>query len=115
MAFSLDSQMAPDGGSLYYTDAYQTMIETHLQWLLSHPATYQINIEPGIGVKYEGDLYGLLRINGIPPQHFWTVMRMNGMRSTTDYESTVSSLLVPNYQVMSSLFQVFVSTRTQFG
>lgn len=115
MTFSLQAQLIPDGGDIYWSEEFQTMIESHLAWLKNHPTTYTIAVDDGDAYKYEGDFYGLLAAYRVPTQYHWVVMRMNGLRATTDYDSTKDSLLIPSYQTLADLVQVFATTYTAFA
>jgi hypothetical protein len=115
MALTLAQSILSDGGSTYYTEAYQTLVETHLQWLLSLPSTTSVGIVPGDAYKYEGDLTGLLLQYNVPVYHHYVVMRMNDMRCPTDYKKEMLSLYVPDSGVMSQLDQIFNTTFTPFG
>lgn len=112
MTLSLAKAIVNDGGALYYSNGYHLMIETHLNWLKFHPKTYSISIDPGDAYKYIGDFFGLLTLQRVPTQHHWTVMRMNGLRASTDYNNDMLTILIPDAGVINSLAQVFSTTNT---
>jgi hypothetical protein len=78
--------MTNEGDSVYYSEKWRLMIETHLPFLINHPYTAPVVIQPFEAYKFEGDLEGLLALKGVPVSYNYIVMRMNGYTSGMDFK-----------------------------
>lgn len=124
MSITGASLMVNEGDSVYYSEDWRLMIETHLLFLINHPYTTDQTIAAHDVYKYEGDLYGMLAKINIPPQYHYIVMRMNEMTSPVDFrlenfipdpdlngnDEAVITLLIPSQTVIESLRTVFQTT-----
>ena len=110
MALTLARNLESDGGSVYYSDAWQLMIETHLLFLMSRPDNSVITVAPSAAWRWRGNLTGLLVELQIRPQLRWAVMRMNGMRSVYEYRHEMQRLIVPSSTVIEQLTRVHQTT-----
>lgn len=112
MTMPIHSLMRSSGPSVYYSEEFRRMIESHLLFLQTHPDTQQIALEPHMVYKYEHDLFGLLGELNVPPQYHWIIMRMNGFTNPIDLTQETEILLLPSLSVINNLQKVH-STTTQ--
>lgn len=92
--------------TIYYSMTWRLLVETHLAWLRSSTEMEVVAITPQLGYKYEGDFYGALTELGIPAYLHWTTMRLNGLRSPSDYNGDAVTVLVPARQSLQQLAAV---------
>ena len=107
MALSLTSTMVGTGNALYYTDAWMNTMEQHMRYLREHPDTTVIDIDPHDALKYEGDLWSLLREQAIPLEYTWLIARMNDLASPSANDATLRHLLVPSMTIINELRAIF--------
>ena len=107
----IDTIMINPGPSIYYDDDFRRVLEDHLSLLKKDPSTSVLNIAPQKAYKYEFDLYGLLSDYNIQPQLHWLAMRLNGMTSPTDATKDITSLLIPDTNVVDRIRQSHMTTR----
>lgn len=113
MSFTVNTLAVDRGDDVYYTSAYQVMMETHLQYLKSLSSTAKTPINPGEAFKYEGDFFGLLQnVFNIPPQYHMVILRLNNYRSSVDFPSTATSILLPAGVVLETLRNLFSTVHT---
>jgi len=96
MTMSLNNHAVAKGNAIYYSETFRTLIETHLPWLINHRDTDTSIIDSQIAYKYESDFYGLLSYLGIGMAYHWTILRVNGLHSPSDYLASNVSLKLPN-------------------
>jgi hypothetical protein len=95
------------GPNVYYDQAFRNVLEDHLTYLKTHPTTRTIEIRLNLVFKYIGDFNGLLTELKIPAEMHFICMRMNGMTSPNEYETTMTTLLMPSKEELSRLRSVF--------
>lgn len=96
--------------AVYYNPDFLDTLEYHIPRLSVHPDGSMIVIEPALANQYHGDLYGLLSAVGVPRQYQWTIMRVNGMRSPTDYDVSMVQLIQPPYREIDDLQRIWSSS-----
>jgi len=107
----LISSLAINPGSpIFYDRLFRITLESYLTWLINDSSTQQINIDPQLAYKFEGDFFGLLLQYNIKPYLHWVIMRMNGLTSPLDSEADINTLLIPNDAVIEQIRQSYVST-----
>lgn len=89
--------MTNDGNAVYYDETFRNVLEYHLEMFKVDRFHTKMNVEDHIAYKFEHDFYGLLAQLGVPVQHHWLTMRLNGMRTPTDYRSDLVVVLVPDF------------------
>lgn len=112
MALPVESLMIDPGDDVHYSSAWTTVIEAHLRYLINHPSTVKINVDPQAAYKYEFDLWGLLTSLNYPMYLHRIVMRMNDMVSPTDFTADHRTLLIPAQETIASIRNVFATTYT---
>ncbi len=103
MAMSVVSQMLGSGESFYYSPQWRLLVETHLTWLRTQTVSDSVIIDHQLAYKYEGDLFGALTELGIPDYMHWTIMRLNGLSSPTEFRGEAAVLMVPQRSTFTSL------------
>jgi hypothetical protein len=101
----IDSLAYAQGPSIYYDDAFRSVLEDHISFLKTHPKTNVVSVQPHDAYKYEGDLYGLFANMNIPAHYHWIVMRTNGFRSPFDGSENMLQILVPSTDVIDKIRQ----------
>lgn len=84
---------APD---VFHSPGFRNEIEANLGYLWNTRSNTPVSVTGQIAYKYRGDLEGLLiKEGGVAPSAVWTVIRMNGYFSSSDYEGEVTMFEVP--------------------
>lgn len=98
------------GADIYYSTSFRNMIESYLQTLIKSNNTSLLAIDPQAANKYVFDFYGLLKSYGIPPQYRWIALRMNGLRSSSEYRGEVFTVLIPDSSEIEKLRSLLQSS-----
>ncbi len=106
MAMSVLNEMGDSGSDVYYTKAWRLLVESHLTWLRSSTEMEVVAITPQLGYKYEGDFFGALTELNIPRYMHWTVMRVNGLYSSTAYNGEAVTVMIPARSTLQQLVAV---------
>ena len=110
MADSLASLMLNEGPAIYYDPDFRNVLEDHMTYLRTHPTTEVIQVDDGQAFLYTNDFYGLTRALLIPAELRWVMLRMNNMKSPTDYKADRTMLIRPNQTVVDFIQQSYSST-----
>lgn len=103
MPMSVLSLLRPSGPAFFYSAEWRLLVETHLHWLRAQNVSDQVVINEQLAYKYEGDLFGALTELGIPDEMHWTILRMNGLTSPTEFKGDAAVLMVPSRETLNSL------------
>jgi hypothetical protein len=106
----VDSLMVNEGAAAYYTDDLRNVLEDFMTVFRTDGSTQPMQIDPGVAVRFEADLYGLLTYLKIPKQFHYAVMRVNKLVSSDDYRSHMTNLLIPNTNEIQRILQTQNST-----
>lgn len=98
MALSVQSLIhgAASAPAVYYQQEWLRTMESMLDLIALRSDNALIDIEPTMGLRYQGDLYGLLMVLQIGPEYHWVIMRANGYTSPEQYDGTRLRLLRPS-------------------
>lgn len=99
----INTLMTQEASNLFYDPAFRRMLETHIPMLRIHGSTDVIDLPPLATYRYRGDLYGYLRIQGVPKDLHWLTMRMSGMDAPTQFDETITQLLIPAGQYIEQI------------
>jgi hypothetical protein len=113
MTISLLNKAIADGGSIYYQQAWRNNVEFHLPYLLSDAGTSSFAVTPSDTIKYNFDFYGLLQAYGKPVNLHYIIMRMNNLKSPTDYDGSFSSIVVPSSTTVQRLLAVYQAIQSK--
>jgi hypothetical protein len=115
MAMTVLSEMSASGPAFFFTQTWRLLVESHLTWLRARNESDIVVIQPHIGYKYEGDLYGALTECRVPQYLHWIIMRMNGLYSPSDFNGTGVSLMVPTIDTVQQLAAVANTTQKKIA
>lgn len=87
-----------------HSDKYRQVIEEHLKILREQNST-RIPISADANTRYIGDMDGLMTELNIRYDDMWTVMRVNGFMSPSDYTGDLDSLIIPSANLLDKLLQ----------
>jgi len=106
-------QLADSTGShIYYDPNYHVWYESFKPYMDNKLSA--LNIEPAIAYKYQGDFYGLLDHLSIPKQYHRSVMVVNGLTNSTDYDGEKTVVIVPDYNFLDMLKSLYVTSLKHF-
>lgn len=112
MSMTVLSMMAQPGPDIYHSAMWRQLVETHLTWIRARRESDVVVIQPHIAYKYEGDLYGALTELRIPQHLHWTVMRVNGLYSPTEFKGDEQvALMVPTRETIQQLASIAATTQ----
>lgn len=94
--------------SMYYHPDFQVIIEDHLLLLRANPTGY-IEVADNEAYRFEFDYYNLLRFKGIPYKYHWIVMRVNDFLSPFDAHQGIKRIIIPDYQRIERLFNMYLT------
>lgn len=93
---TISKQIKPVGPASFYTAAWRNLVENHLEYLRTHPATQKVDLKDNSGYHFRGDFFGLLNYAGIPPEYHWAIMRVNNYNSTAEFKENTLFFIVPD-------------------
>lgn len=111
MAMTVLSQMGSPGAAIYHTSAWRLLVESHLTYLRAGVESDVLSIEKHVAYKYEGDLYGALTELRVPQYMHWTIMRVNGLFSPTEFNGEAVTLMVPTRETFQQLAAIAATTQ----
>lgn len=91
----------------FYNRSFRRVVEDHLAWLVSASSNNFLTIKGDEGIRYEGDLFSLLRSRGVQRDMWWPMMRVNGMQSPRDYRQDMLTLYIVDEVKLSKLLSVW--------
>ena len=106
----VDSEMTIDGNSDFYKPSLRCTIEANIPYLLTRPNTRTVSVDPQSTIVYNQDLFGYLLTISVLPCYHWVVMRMNGMFSPLEFDSSVTALTIPSTTDLESMRQAWNAT-----
>lgn len=110
MAYTLMAEQQKTNAGIHYETGFRNTIENFI-YGLRRDATTQIQVIDGVTVsKYRGDFYGLLASLGVPFDYYHIYLRVNGLKSPTDFGTN----LTDPYS-MDSTFTLYRPTNENIG
>ena len=100
---SLSKRLPRGPQPLYRSAEFKLLIENHLPYLTSIDGTTLAPLEPMDMLVYRGNLYGYLRHKNVNPNHFWTIMRINGWHTPSEFTDPVHTIIMPNIAAIDEL------------
>lgn len=113
MTITVLSKAIPDGGAVYYEDAWRDVIEFHLPLISSTGNNTTIPVVDSDTIKYQFDFFGLLQEYGIPVWLHWITMRLNGLGAPTEYDGSLRTLVIPDNQMVKQILAVYQASKQQ--
>lgn len=78
-----------------YSESLTMTIHHNLNRFKSGAFNMQISVDPMTGLRYAGDLIGLLIEKGVPVKYHRAVLMLNEISDPTDYDGTKLTFLIP--------------------
>lgn len=103
----LDRLVVPDAHVL--EENYVVLMETHLDYLRTHPRTHRIETTGQQAAKYIGDLNGLLDSLAIGKKYQYLVVRLNGYLCSNEYDGTQLEFLIPDITEVAQFLGIYTS------
>ena len=98
----IDALQVTDGPQDLYSLSFRNTLEALLPTYRTASDTVAQAVQPNAGVKWRSDLYGYLNSLKIRPCYHWFIMRLNNFFSPFEFDETVTSLLIPNTDKLTS-------------
>lgn len=114
-----NKKMAQAGDELYYDPRFRLIVETALNVLINRAAARE-EVPADLYYQFEGDFYGYLTTRGIPQEHFFILLRMNGMTNPNqwgkemrkeDAPNVTPILIRPNDNEINELVRLYMSRK----
>lgn len=100
----------------YFSFGFQNAMEYHIPIIKGLSTTQLLALNPGVSLKYDGDLFGLLYASNVPSKYHWVTMRCNGMLSPTDYRKSNTEITIPDFDYIDEQFAIYrTSNNIQIG
>lgn len=96
----------------YFEDSFRRMIEDHLTLIRQKGVSQTITLTPILGVRFQGDYFGLLTSLKIPNFMQWITMRVNGLLSPFELKADMTSITIVDTDYIRRLYNTH---RTQTG
>lgn len=109
MTLSVTSLREDAGDSVYYDENFMRMIEQHRIYLQNVDGTEPRIIPEGEAWRWRYDFYGLLRYLDIPEYLRWITLRVNDLKSPSDYTGLNTSLIIPSFTAIQMLASIYRS------
>lgn len=106
------SRYGSDANIYFDRDLIQIQ-DSHLEWLRTQGNAEYVDVPDDSLGRYIGDFFLILMDLDKPPKHFRVIMRLNGLKSPTDYDGTLTKVFIPDLQVLESITQVYLTGRKQ--
>ena len=111
MSMPIQALMNSDGSKLFYDPGFCRLLETYIHTILNRPDNELLEVEGADAYRYEGDFFGLLTYHGISPELHWFILRLNGLNTPLDYIAEHRLIVIPNYDYLNRIKQLYQSTR----
>lgn len=106
---SINAQASGTDESIYYTDGLRNVFEDALTWLISHPKTLPVMVDPGIAYRFEADFYGLMNYDNVPYHFHWLIMRMTGFSAPEESPAGLLQYLKPDFTVVQNIVSRYLT------
>lgn len=93
---TLDKLYKDVPAAIYCDESFLDVLEDHMTYLRTAATTHTLSVTPSDANVYAFDLSGLLFKLGIPARLHWVIARMNGFKSLTENDETLTQLIVPD-------------------
>lgn len=97
------------GPSIHYDPKFRIVLEDHMTVLRNSTLTRSLTIEPVYAYKFTGDLIGILKQYNVPLYLHWIIMRMNNYTAYTDFNENVTSLIIPDEELVERIKRTYMS------
>lgn len=101
----VDDLMYSPGPDIYYDDGFRNVLEDHMTYLRTSAVTKNVEVDVLSSYKYQADLFGYLYLRNIPAFLHWVVMRMNRMTEPMEFGPSITTLLLPDPNMIEQIRQ----------
>jgi thiosulfate reductase cytochrome b subunit len=105
----VDKSMIASGADWLYSAEFKTLIESHLNFIRTHPSTKVITVTLENTRIFRHDFYGLLTSIQIQPKDFWVILRLNNMHNPQEFDETKNILYVPENRLLEQIKMAYRS------
>lgn len=106
MGFTINKTNRGVSKPIYYTDHYRQLVENHLLMLRSDDAAMTVTVPTDVAYVSNADFFSVLNSFDVPEHLHWTIMRVNGYSSPTQYRTSVTEILIPSDITLERLLAV---------
>lgn len=107
----IDAYLTTDGSNDYYDESFRFVLESHLSYFRTLPSTGLAPVEPNDTKIYDQDFFSYLNDRNIKPCFHWFIMRLNNFFSPNDFNSSVTSVLLPDDTALEKIRQAWNSSK----
>lgn len=93
----------------HYDEKFRIWLEPFIPDIKSNSTV--TSIKPSVANKYEGDIYGLFNLLGIPKEIHYIAMLVNGYRNSGDYDGTIVGIYIPDTSQVNLLISLYSSVK----
>jgi len=109
MASTIDSIMTQYGDDNYFDEAFLLIIRSYMPLIRNGSVSTLIPSNQQL-YKYQGDFYGLLDELGIGKQYHYATLLLNNLSSSTDFQTSMQTILIPDTNYIDMLHSVYTTT-----
>lgn len=95
-----------DTGELQHTDTQEYIVLMNHMHTISHDDFDYASIDPNISNMYVGDFHGLLLHLGLLKKYLYYTTLLNGMRTSSEYDGTLTTIKIPGRNTMKKIDRV---------
>lgn len=115
MTLSVQNTQVAMGADVYYQEAWQVLIDSHLLFLMQPAYVTYLTVNPHDAFKYEGDLWSLLQSQNVPPQYHFPIMRANGLYAPQEYTRDMTTLIIPAATFIDQLRNLYLTVSSKLN
>ncbi len=90
----------------FYTEDFFNILEANLEYIRKDDGTKTLPVLPEHVAVYKGDCFSLFNAMHIPTRLHWVCMRLSGMHSPYDFNENITSIVIPNSNMIDQLNQL---------
>lgn len=108
---SIDRLADAYGDDYYFDEAFLIILQSYIPLIRQGnvvtltPTNQQL-------YKYQGDFYGLLDELGVQKQYHYATLLLNNLRNSSDFDSSMASILVPDYSQIDMIHATYTTLTT---
>lgn len=99
-----------ESNPVFFTENFRNVLETYVPTLRMSRESYTVKVDPADSIKYKGDLDGYLYSLSIPSFMHWITCRVNGMKSSLDFNPDYEYIIIPNQVELEQIRQIYMTT-----
>ena len=111
MGSTIDSLLTNYGDESYFDEDFFMLIRTYMPLIRNGAVTTLTPTNQQL-YKYQGDFYGLLGELGVAKQYYYATLLLNNLFSSTDFQSSMQTIMIPDESYIDMLHSVYTTTFT---